>query len=262
MLVFDKNAATDPATVEAVRRIVHRGLAFGAAGLVGRMGLEAIRPTQAPKVPFVSPGPSNVSIAIPDRAPDKKPLKKTATLEDLVNAVSEPVARGVDALSNYTKPLLGTPTLAKHKWPMIALSMGVPVAAAYGGYRVADSLLDARRQRLADQDVEEAKKDYEEALSGKSKMAAAVDALADLVVKQGGWTGDLGNIPVGYLAAGMLGAGAGGAILGYNMTSKGAQPKLVSKAVRERAKRMWMASQQPIHFVRAPQPQTNGLNAR
>jgi hypothetical protein len=134
----------------------------------------------------------------------------------------------------------------------------VPTGAAalggglYGGWKLTDYLLDKTRTVEQEGELEEARKDYEAALAGRRKLAAACDpleALADLHEKRG-WLNPL-------LGTGLLGAGAialGSGIGSYRWVRSMAEDKAVEEAVRRRQAQIAEQSPSPIIAIPTPVP--------
>ena len=124
----------------------------------------------------------------------------------------------------------------------------------YGGWKLTDYLLDKTKNMEQESELEAARKDYEDALAGRRKMASAeprpLDALADLYEKRAGWWNEglgLGLLGTGGIA-GLSGLGA------YNWTRSIAEDKAVEEAVRRRQAQIAEQSPSPIMAIPTPVP--------
>jgi len=175
----------------------------------------------------------------------------------------EKVAKNADATSrfglNYYIPgmLLGAP------------------AAAYGGWKGVDAILDKQRRKKTEADLEEAKQEYQQSLLGAYKRGsddsdplAALDAVFDehyakqaADAEQPGFFADLfrnyaPNFPgaaTGLAAAYAIPAGLGGYAADDSIMKKRSKRALLEKAMKERARRQ--AMQQPAELYAIPTPQ-------
>ena len=131
--------------------------------------------------------------------------------------------------------------------PAALLGMG---GGMYGGYKLTDMLLDKRRKTEIDNELEEAKKRYEAALSGKSVLGEALDQLCDLLEKKGGledvWGGGIGaaltaGIPMALLSG----------VVAYDLTKKRQPTDVLRKAKLKRLREL--NQRQPPALYARPQ---------
>lgn len=111
-------------------------------------------------------------------------------------------------------------------------------AGMYGGWKLTDALLNKRRENEVEDDLDRARKDYEAALRGGSKLASELDRLCDGLEKQAFNSSDLSGVVqgAGLAALGTLGLGAG--MYTYNKTKKRRPSEILreAKSRRERAR--------------------------
>ncbi len=127
--------------------------------------------------------------------------------------------------------------------------LGAPLAA-YGGWKAVDSVLDKQRGLKTDEELEEAKKDYEQAILESYKQGS--DELLDEVfssyksasiqdflstAKGLGLTYALASAPLGYLVV-------------NNAMKKKSKRRILEKAMRERAR--MQAQKQPAELYAIP----------
>jgi hypothetical protein len=129
-------------------------------------------------------------------------------------------------------------------WGAYPLSVGAGAAGAYGGWKLTDVLLDRRRKAQVKSELEKAKKEYEEALAGRSKLGQQLDELYDNLEKQAN-TADYVGPPLGIAALYALLAGGGAGVAAYNFTKKRNPAK-----IKEKAKAQYRAER----FNRRPPP--------
>lgn len=150
-----------------------------------------------------------------------------------------------------------------------SMLLGAPLAA-YGGWKGVDALLNSQKRDEREQELEEAKRDYEKALLGsyKKATAAALDSafsklqktavslttpftLARDVINQ--YAPNLeGAATGGLLTAGLLSAPLGYMLVNKAM-KKNSRRSILQKALAERARRQ--AKTQPPEIYAIPQPQ-------
>lgn len=134
--------------------------------------------------------------------------------------------------------------------------LGAPLAA-YGGWKAVDSVLDRQRRLKTEEELEEAKKKYEEAVLSSYKRGedkVSNDELLDSVfsvyksasvqdwmdtAKGLGLTYALATAPLGYLVV-------------NNAMKKKSKRKILEKAMRERAR--IQAQKQPAELYAIPEP--------
>jgi hypothetical protein len=126
----------------------------------------------------------------------------------------------------------------------------------YGGWKLTDYLLDKTKDVEQESELEEARKDYENALAGRRKVAAAnaapkaLDALADLYEKRGGWWDQLKG--TGLLLGGGIALGSG--LGAYNWTRSLAEDKAVEEAVKRRQSQITEQAPSPVMAIPTPVP--------
>jgi hypothetical protein len=136
--------------------------------------------------------------------------------------------------------------------PAGALALG---GGLYGGWKLTDYLLDKTRSAEQESELEAARKDYENALAGRRKLAAAgavsspLDELADRYEKRALWNELAGPA---LLGTGALALGSG--IGAYNWTRSLAEDKAVEEAVRQRQAQIAEQSPSPVMAIPMPMP--------
>ena len=138
---------------------------------------------------------------------------------------------------------------------MPSLLLGTPLAA-YGGWKAVDSVLNAHRKAKVEQDLEEAKKNYEAALIGAYKKATenALENAFESLEKSAfsldktfpNLSGAAQGAALTYIPAGLVG---GYAIVDH-MMRKGSKREILRKAIEERARRH--AAYQPAELYAVP----------
>ena len=149
-------------------------------------GVEALQPYQ-PEAKFAA-------VNIPDKKKEKEKPKEKPTWP-LYAAGGAGVIGGV-ALSNILRHYLRKRAAdevpiekqAEGLNPLIATVLGITAGAGglYGGWHTADKLFDRERISSINEEIEQAKKEYEEALRAKTKLnlrvpkvAAFIDSMAE-----------------------------------------------------------------------------------
>jgi hypothetical protein len=134
----------------------------------------------------------------------------------------------------------------------------LPAAAAaagglYGGWKLTDYLLDKTKNVEQESELEAARKDYEEALAGRRKLASAesgpLDELAALYEKRA-----LLNEGLGLATLGLGGIAALSGLGTYNWTRSIAEDKAVEEAVKRRQAQIAEQSPSPIMAIPTPVP--------
>lgn len=199
------------------------------AGLRGLYGLinQVGRNTHSPSATVPAPMAVDVPINVP--APEKPRRRKYAEDADWAYAVTGPAKKlwdmGVSAVGKGVEKgteVVGgsqasSPVGLPQHLPRMILG---PVAAGAAGYKLTDWLLDQRRRKAVEEDVDDAKQEYEAAIFGKG--AEAVDGLFDELEKQANFS--MGDVP----------GAVGGAYLTYALAS----PLLMGNIAYENAKKM------------------------
>lgn len=140
--------------------------------------------------------------------------------------------------------------LRDHPWAIPAAALGIP-ATAYLGYRAASDLGDAFTERQDADDLEEAKKEYEAALSGKFKKQSNEKRSFDIY----GGLSNIGKLITqapdylpGAYAAYAVPSAAVGALLGYSKY-KDANRKAIARALKRREQLRAMESPPPVRIL-------------
>ena len=177
-------------------------------------------------------------------------VKEKEETEDFEEAHKEQLGQmvttpGPDALQAPAPKIASLLKQASGLHPLVASVLGVAGGAggAYGGWKLADLLFDRERIKSIDEEIELAKKEYENALVSKTKfrlqvpkVAAFIDSMAEAhengTIKEAG-VGFLDALP--YLIYTVLaGAAANEAYKAYN-TSRSASPTVAKlKALEDR----------------------------
>ena len=228
----------------AIRNALKLGLLFAGVGVAGRSatGLYNLwrRNRQRPEPPELGPHVLDVPILREDE-------EKQANESIFQRYITEPIAK------SFTEP--NSPQAWPLSLPLAVLATGTGL---YGGYRLADSIFDARRAKELEEELEAAKREYEEALTGKSALGRDLDKLYELV-KEGQekkanakdtWGYILGTaltgLPLLALATGSL---------SYNMTRKRTPQQVLRQARIKRLREL--AAKQPPPIYARPQPASN-----
>lgn len=172
---------------------------------------------------------------------------------DLDEQGALPVKRGFDVKqllgSMLPKgPLPGTgvgsaaagPSADPHAWRRAwgsAANIGAAGLGAYGGHRIVNAIVKAKKKRELNESIDEARRSYYDALAGHDK-AAALDAAYDNV-KAGGVLGTISAMPQAARTAyvlSLLGAGGVGAHYMYNRTKDLNESENLAKARASRAR--------------------------
>jgi hypothetical protein len=148
-----------------------------------------------------------------------------------------------------------------------SMLLGAPLAA-YGGWKGVDALLNSQKRKDQDKELDEVKKEYEQALLGSYKKATdeALDSAFSVIDKEAsplGWARDVVNKYApnleGVSQGALLTAGLVSAPLGYmvvnNAMKKNSKRAILQKALAERARRQALAQPPEIYAVPKPQDQ-------
>jgi len=138
-------------------------------------------------------------------------------------------------------------------WWQIPASVGIGVAGLGAGWSGIDALLNAKRKNDTDNSLEQAKEDYEEALTDQyqsSKVAedSSLDALFDEMEKQAGIVDTIKNFlhgGAGAYATALGTATLGSGYAGYQWAKSRSKNKMLEKALRRRARER--AQPQPVY---------------
>lgn len=266
-----------------LKHLINLALGGAGVGMFGR-GLLHMAGGRKPStaIPFVSPGPSVLPVPVPQEE-EEQPLPKLAS--DLASWVKDnigmPLARmipdGPDPLSKTIGEYVSDPRRAPIMYP---LSIGAGAAGVAGGWSLTDWLLKRRRKARMQEDITNAKRDFQNALLQQAQAARGygmktaseltvadkLEMLFDAVeekrtdlVKQAaqdkeakGNAADLLATAPGlyYTALALL---TGGAAYGtYNWTRNRSPQHLLNQAVRERSRALWAKSPQAVQVVPTP----------
>jgi len=152
-----------------------------------------------------------------------------------------------------------------------AILLGTPLAA-YGGWKGVDAILDKQRRKRTEDELDEAKQDYQQTLLSSYKQAedegdleADLDQAFDGYQKQAGLVSALQkHFPnaEGILKGLAISYAVPTSVAGYmavnNMMQDNSKRALLQKAMQERARRR--AQQQPAELYAVPSPQQDKDN--
>lgn len=273
----------DSQKFEQLKHLINLAVGGAGVGMFGRSMLHlASGRKPATTIPFVSPGPSILPVPVADEEQQQPQLAKLAA--DLSGWVKDnigmPLARmipdGPDPISKTIGEYVSDPRRAPIMYP---LAIGAGAAGVAGGWSLTDWLLQRRRKARMQEDVTNAKRDFQNALLQQShvarqfggKSAAAteptvadkLDQLFDVVeekqagiVKEAAQDKEAGGNMADVLAAGpglyytalaMLGGGSAYGM--YNWTRNRSPQHLLNQAIRERARSLWAKSPQAVQVV-------------
>jgi hypothetical protein len=150
-------------------------------------------------------------------------------------------------------------------WTIPAGMLG-GLGAIYGGWKGMDKILDARRKAKLEEELEDAKSDFNQALleqydekigSDEPSLSQDLDTLYDQVEKVAFGDVDWGNIS--GTTAGMYGTYAGLAALlagltAHDWSSKRSKRELLRKAQQRKARRLQMQRPSEIYATPVPVP--------
>lgn len=127
----------------------------------------------------------------------------------------------------------------------------------YGGYQIADHLMDARRRAAIQKELDDAKQVYEEALAGQSKLGQALDKACDKLEKTAMNSADYAGMGMGSVLAllGTMGLLAGKTT--YDIAKKSRPSSILDKAKEQRRRRMMATMGAPISVQPAPEPESD-----
>lgn len=266
--------------------LLRLGMAGVGTGIAAR-GIPALLNALSPPAEhdpeaYTSPIPTSLAIPTKPKAkPKQRLLAKQAGAGEAYTAFRDWLAKSLPNSVNpdYSHSSIGMP-----------LAVGAPIAAAAGGWALTDHVLKRKRQADADDEMAEAERDYESAISDQyargisqkraaavSPAAASIDAVfSAYLTKQAIESGEgvLGTIQSIYetlagkknvdsskglfntaMAATLLGGGA----LGYKwQKGRGAEAAL-NAAIRERARRRQATS--PVRMTMRRLSQSEPIEA-
>lgn len=266
--------------------LLRLGMAGVGTGIAAR-GIPALlnalsSPAEHDPEAYTSPIPTPLAIPTKPKAkPKPRLLAKQAGVGDAYTAFRDWLARSLPNSPNpdYANSSIGMP-----------LAVGAPIAAAAGGWALTDHVLKRKRQADADDEMAEAERDYESAISDQyaqgisqkraaavSPAAASIDAVfSAYLTKQAVESGEgvLGTIQSVYenllgkanvdtgkglfntaMAATLLGGGA----LGYKWQKDRGAEAALNAAIRERARRRQATS--PVRMTMRRLSQSEPIEA-
>ena len=112
--------------------------------------------------------------------------------------------------------------------------LGTPLAA-YGGWKAVDAVLDKQRRAKSEDNLDEAKKDYEEALLASYKKSASTDEMLDEVFdnyKEASTLSDILGTGKGLALTYALATGPLGYMMVNSQMKKNSKRKILEKAMR------------------------------
>lgn len=275
----------DSQKFEQLKHLINLAVGGAGVGMFGRSMLHLVGGRKpATTIPFVSPGPSVLPVPIAAEEEQQPQLAKFAA--DLSGWVKDnvgmPLARmipdGPDPISKTIGEYVSDPRRAPIMYP---LAIGAGAAGVAGGWSLTDWLLKRRRKSRMQEDITNAKRDFQNALLQQSQaarmygktaadaeptVADKLDQLFDVVeekhaelVKEaaqdkeaaGNAADALAAVPGLYYTALAL-TGAGSAYGMYNWTRNRSPQHLLNQAVRERARALWAKSPQAVQVVPTP----------
>lgn len=303
----------DPGTqsnIDALKKILGLSALMFGIGATGRslMGMKELVRRPEIKPTRIGPRPTILHVPTPPEdeeeeailaAPSLRPRLKLAVLEtapspDKPVALQLPGGIYINPQGEGEVPPGGyVPPKKEHSFaggawttnPMekpwyLATALGLSGAGLYGGYKLADLILDWRRRRDAAKEIEEAKEDYRKSLleqydvdrptkraSADPDLAEDLDALSEFVKTAAlpdwmpNWLkGKLGLATNMYLPiAGMLALTAG--LGAYHYAKRRSPEERLAKAIKQRERLRWAvrppeiyAVPEPLQRVRAEEP--------
>lgn len=249
-------AIADRVRLASIRRVLELaglGLAGGAGlrglrGLAGasRRGRDADRAAR-PFLPLELAGVGAAPVAAPRLAPGTaaKAAEHPATPDPggLSSAVHG-LLRRRGLIGGYLLPknrgdILGSPGL-------LAAAVGLPAAGLGAGYLLADRALDGRRKAEQDAQVAAAQAEYEAALRGDPKAAAALARLSAARCRAkaaagvpGGTADTVVSLAKALPALSVLAGGAAGGLLGYRHGRSSAKRRRAAEEAARRRRRQF-----------------------
>lgn len=246
------------------------GAGVAARGIGGLSGLFQATQGPAPKVPARRRVIRMDSLGVDPTKQASGPLEAAAEAAATVKAAEEPLT-GLSGMGAKALNAVGGIQQKGQEWGPIARTfwnpdatiptsmpwtwLAAPAAAVgglYAGHKLTDMALKPGEQAERDSELTAAKQRYEQAISGGSKMAAALDEGADALLEKSGvasWTDLLARFAGPALLTGGA-AAAGGAALGYRLGSADDDRQAMESALNERRKQL--ASESPPPLVVLP----------
>lgn len=232
---------------DAMQQLGRLLLAGAGVGMAGRGLLGVLQLAKRNLAPPKPMGGGVVPVEVPVPVGDQPDEEKMAGVSNFI--------RG-----DYAKNPSGIP------WMIPATVLGGG-AAMYGGWKLMDAVLDARRKAELKEDVDSARSDFQQALLAEydrpvktPKLAADNSLAGDLErlyrnVKQAGLMDDVlhgGGVATGVYGTAAGVAGLAAAISAYKATRKRREQELLSKAHKIRQRQLW--NRQPPPLVMQPVP--------
>lgn len=244
----------EEARANAVGKIIGLGLTGVGAGALART-MTSLQSFNRPdyEMPFVSPGPSVLQVPVFQRA---KRREDGQSLEKVAAGASDWYKRFTTAIGNtlFKGPFADRASSPENSPFFIPAAVGVGAVGVGGGWKLTDWLLQKRRKSQMQTELDDARREYQDALLSGQKQAGAdeLDAAFDVLEKRGWGVADsVNNALGGYLTAvGLATAGAGYGT--YKWTKSRGQGALLNKALEERARQLWSRTQQPVYAVPKP----------
>lgn len=230
--------------------LVATGVGAGLRGLQG-LASQLGRNMESP----ASTVPAPMAVDVPIRTPAGKPKRrrKQADPQDWSYAITEPAKKvldwGTKAVGSglkATSDVLGgsqaeTPAGLPPHLPRV---IGGGIAGGAVGYKLTDWLLDQRRRKAVEEDVDDAKREYEEALYGKG--AAAVDGLFEDLEKAALGLGDLPGAATGAYLTYALASPLIMGNIAYENAKKMRRKSLIDSAQKARMRMRYETSPAPV----------------
>jgi hypothetical protein len=232
------NKQADQLHEQNVRKLIASligGGALAGAGIRGAMGFKEL----------MQPRPT---IALPVYPPPVKVPVPMEEEEEKLAANDGLLARMLGKLKDWNP----TPSFAQNysapAFDPRVVGFGVPAAAGTGlvAYKGMDYLLDSRRKKILDNEVEEAQKSYEALMRDPNVKLASnepvdpdavlLDEIAEVSQKQAiNWVSDPGGLALGGAGLYALTAGPAAMAASYNYFKKRSPQSVLAKALKQRA---------------------------
>jgi hypothetical protein len=194
----------------------------------------------------------------------------------VVTEVPIPVAaaRGAGAVGGEDDEKLASitnPTAFPWYGPAVVAATGL---GAYGGWKGVDSVLESQRRGEKDNEMSEAKKDFETALlssyrrphvvksaSAGAELGDALDQLFDRVAEKRGLDNFMGGLASKYLGYYALPTAAIAGKLVYDRANKSSRESILNRAMRQRVQRESMSHPSPLYAIPKPVEVGGGAEA-
>lgn len=267
-------AAADQAMVDQVYRpkafkqLAQMGLLAAGAG-AGYAGLKGLLNTAKRTVdPYKQRYSSSVITPIPMPYGDDE---KSAGFSDAAGRLSSLAGKYIPGFNPDPANVSGSTSFPG----FLPAALGLTAAGGLGGYAAVNGLLEHQRKAQKDDDLLEAKQDFEQAIASnyaapggaaasrsrgpKLASAAAADPAAELsreldalFEKYADTWADRGNQGLGLYGAYALATAAPAALWAYNRAEAGSQRKVLDNALKLRARRSAFMRPQEIYAVPKP----------